>query len=124
MPLVGDRVRLAPLALTAPFAALFVAASSMPPPMHPRPRAARPTLPRRAPDLFTLSTPLVATLTAAAAGRPPSLAATVIAPQSCRVAAMSAQCGSAVSTLQIYTPFLERRILQVGVFGGSGEHTV
>ena len=32
--------------------------------------------------------------TAAAAGRPPSLAATVIAPQSCCVAAMSAQCGS------------------------------
>ena len=25
----------------------------MPPPMHPRPRAARPTLPRRAPDLFS-----------------------------------------------------------------------
>ena len=53
--------------------------------MHPRPRAARPTLPLCAPDLFTLSTPLVATLTAAAAGRPPSLAATVVAPQLCCV---------------------------------------
>ena len=81
----GDRVRLAPRPHTAPFAALFAAASSMPPPMHPRPRAARLTLPLCAPDLFTLSTPLVATLTAAAAGRPPSLAATVIAPQLCCV---------------------------------------
>ena len=73
--------------------------------MHPRPRAARPwTLPRRAPDLSsapTLSTPLVATLTAAAAGRPPFArrhgycTAVVLC-----VAAMSAQCGSisAVST--------------------------
>ena len=75
------------LALTAPFAALFVAASSMPPPMHPR--AARPTLPLCAPDLFTPppSRPHSsrATLTAAATGRPTSLAATVIAPQLCCV---------------------------------------
>ena len=89
----------------------------MPPPMHPRPRAARPwTLPRRAPDLSsapTLSTPLVATLTAAAAGRPPSLAATVIAPQSCCVAAMPAQCGSIQRSAPTRTPFLERRILPI-----------
>ena len=84
----------------------------MPPPMHPRPRAARPwTLPRRAPDLSsapTLSTPLVATLTAAAAGRPPSLAATVIAPQSCCVAAMSAHSAGLYSGqhLRKSTPFL------------------
>ena len=61
----------------------------------------------------TLSTPLVATLTAAAAGRPPSLAATVIAPQSCCVAAMPAQCGSIQRSAPTRTPFLERRILPI-----------
>ena len=42
-------------------------------------------------------------------------------------------CGRDVCAVRVYiggqhlrksTPFLERRILQVGVFGGSGEHTV
>ena len=61
----------------------------------------------------TLSTPLVATLTAAAAGCPPSLAATVIAPQSCCVAAMPAQCGSIQRSAPTRTPFLERRILPI-----------
>ena len=129
MPLVGDRVKSARLALTAPFAALFVAASSMPPPMHPRgPRArrslfVRPTSSRPHP----LATPLVATLTAAATGRPTSLAATRLLHRSRVVCGrdVSARCGSAVSTCKsIHTPFLERRILQVGVFGGSGVHTI
>ena len=73
------------LTLTALFAALFAAASSPPHlPMHPRPLqvVARRFTPRRAPDRRPPpSTPLVATLIAAAASRPPCRA-TAIAPQS------------------------------------------
>ena len=80
----------------------------MPPPMQ---RARRSLVVRATSSAPTLSTPLVATLTAAAAGHPPSLAATAIAPPLC------CECGRDVCAVRVYTggqhlrkstPFLER----------------
>ena len=122
MPLVGDRVRLAPRphrSFRRPLRRRL-----RPCTRSRGPRARRSLIVRPTSSAPTLSTPLVATLTAAAAGRPPSLAATVIAPQSCCVWPRCLRsAGQRSAPANLYPPFLERRILQVGVFGGSGEHS-
>ena len=91
--------------------------------MHPRPRAA-PSVGRA--DLFTLSS-LDPTRRHPHRRRRRSLP---FAPG--RHSTAVVLCGRDVCAVRVsgqhaanlYTPFLERRILQVGVFGGSGEHTV
>ena len=89
----------------------------MPPPMHPRPRAARPsTLPRRAPDLFSPH-PLDPTR------RHPHRRRRRLPPFArrhgyCTAVVLCgrdvcAQCGSIQRSAPTRTPFLERRILPI-----------
>ena len=114
------------LTLTALFAALFPAASSPPhpPPMHPRPPDASP---RRAPDRVALhprphsSPPSPPPPPVAPLRSPPRLLhrSRVVCGRD-----VSARCGSALSTCKSIPRSYERRIVQVGVFGGSGVHTI